>query len=65
MTSVSPDRKEKLRSAESAWVLFRDKNADFLASTAEGGTLAPLLRVSALAEMTEQRLQDLTRLARK
>ena len=64
LNSLTGDRKEKLRSAESAWIIFRNKNADFLASGAEGGTLAPLLRVSALADTTEQRLKELTKLAK-
>ncbi|MBV8897142.1 MAG: DUF1311 domain-containing protein [Acidobacteriaceae bacterium] len=65
LTTLNPSRKEKLRAAESAWIQFREKNADFLASEAEGGTLAPLLRVGALADMTEERLKELTRLNKK
>lgn len=65
LASVGADRKEKLRAAQSAWILFRDKNADFSASAAEGGTMAPLLRVTALADMTEQRLKELSRLTMK
>jgi uncharacterized protein YecT (DUF1311 family) len=42
-----------------AWVRFRDANADFLADVAQGGTLAPVLRVIALADMTEARSREL------
>ncbi len=62
MKQLDPARREKLRLAQRAWVRFRDANADFLASAAEGGTLAPLLRVNALADMTEARVKELAKL---
>lgn len=62
MKALDGPRKEKLRVAQRAWIRFRDANADFLASEAEGGTLAPLLRVSALADMTEARVKELAKL---
>jgi len=51
--------REKLRVAQNAWVRFRDANADFQASLAEGGTMAPLLRIGTLVEMTEARTEEL------
>lgn len=57
-------QQERLRAAERAWVEFRDANADFLASRAGPGTLAPLIRASALADMTQSRLQELSKLSR-
>jgi uncharacterized protein YecT (DUF1311 family) len=59
---LEPQRQEKLRIAQRAWIRFRDANADFLASSAEGGTLAPLLKVTALADMTEARVKELAKL---
>ena len=51
--------REKLRVAQNAWLRFRDANSDFQASLAEGGTMAPLLKISTLAEMTEARTEEL------
>jgi len=52
-------QKEKLRLAQDAWLRFREANADFQASIAEGGTLAPLLKMSSLADMTGARAAEL------
>ena len=51
----------KLRQAQEAWRRFRAAEADFQADTARGGTLAPLIRMSVLADMTEARLEQLTK----
>ncbi len=45
----------KLRSAQVAWLKFRDAEADFQADSARGGSLAPLIRTSVLADLTESR----------
>jgi uncharacterized protein YecT (DUF1311 family) len=52
-------RKEKLRLAQSAWLRFREANADFEADAARGGTIAPLIKMTVLADMTEARTKDL------
>jgi len=51
--------KEKLRRAQRAWLRFRDANADFQASAAQGGTLAPLVRITVLTDMTNARTAEL------
>jgi uncharacterized protein YecT (DUF1311 family) len=65
MSSLPAERKGKLRESERAWMTFRDKNADFNASAAQGGTLEPVLRVGALADTTEERLKELSRFSKK
>jgi uncharacterized protein YecT (DUF1311 family) len=60
---LEPARQEKLRQSQRAWLAFRDANADFLAGAAEGGTLAPLIKVTVMAEMTEARTQELQKQA--
>jgi uncharacterized protein YecT (DUF1311 family) len=50
---------QRLHDAQGAWIKFRDANADFIADSARGGTLAPVLRESALADMTEARSNEL------
>jgi uncharacterized protein YecT (DUF1311 family) len=52
-------RQAKLRRAQRAWLKFRDAEADLQADAARGGTLAPLLRTSALADLTESRREQL------
>jgi len=55
-------RRERLRAAQQAWIAFRDRNASFIASAVEQGTQYPILEVSALAHMTEQRAEELEQL---
>jgi uncharacterized protein YecT (DUF1311 family) len=56
--------KVKLQAAEAAWVVFRKANADFEADAARGGTLAPLIRTTVLADMTEARSSALEKSSR-
>jgi uncharacterized protein YecT (DUF1311 family) len=58
-SQLEPERRGLLRDAQRAWVAFRDKNAAYVASDAEGGTLSPILEVSERAAMTEHRVQEL------
>ena len=51
--------KAKLRTVQSAWVRFRRTDSDFEADIAREGTLAPLIRVTVLADMTEARTREL------
>jgi uncharacterized protein YecT (DUF1311 family) len=55
---------QRLKDAQAAWVKFRDANADFIADSARGGTLAPVLRESTLADMTEARSNELKKVLR-
>lgn len=52
-------QKEKLRLAQDVWFRFREANADFQGTTAEGEPLAPLLKMSTLADITEARTAEL------
>ena len=61
LTQLREPRKKKLMVAQRAWLRFRDANADFQASAAEGGTLAPLVKISALEAMTTARAAELKR----
>ncbi len=59
MAHLDSAQKEKLRLAQRAWLRFRDSNADFQASLVQGGTLAPLVRISVLTDMTKARALEL------
>lgn len=63
LTRLDNEQKQKLRRTQHAWLRFRDANADFQASTVRGGTLAPLIRISVLSEMTNARTMDLKKQA--
>jgi uncharacterized protein YecT (DUF1311 family) len=52
-------QKSKLRAAQRAWLRYRDSNADLQASLAKEGTLAPLLKIASLTEMTKARTLEL------
>lgn len=51
--------KQKLRAAQEAWLHFRDASAEFEADSARGGTLAGVIRITTLANMTESRAAEL------
>jgi uncharacterized protein YecT (DUF1311 family) len=52
-------QKQKLRIAQRAWLRFRDANADFQATLAQGGTLSPLLKLGSLTDKTKARTSEL------
>ena len=60
IATLDNDQKQKLRLAQRAWLQFRDTNSDFLAAAASGGTLGPLLKITAMADMTEARVKELS-----
>lgn len=51
--------RQKLVAAQTAWIRFRDANTDFQADIARGGTISPLVKITALADMTETRIAEL------
>jgi uncharacterized protein YecT (DUF1311 family) len=59
MEHLDDGQKQKLRTSQRAWLRFRDANADFQASLVQGGTLAPLVRIGSLTEMTKARTEEL------
>lgn len=56
---LSGVRREQLKTAQQAWIAFRDKNAAFAASVVEGGTMYPILEVTELTNLTKQRTEQL------
>lgn len=59
LPQLSSSRRQKLISAQQAWIKFRDSSCAFERSEVEGGTMAPLIYSSCLADVTEQRTQRL------
>jgi uncharacterized protein YecT (DUF1311 family) len=60
ISRLSQERREKLKTAQRAWIRFRDGNSAFAASVVEGGTMYPLLELSELTKMTEERTEQLS-----
>jgi uncharacterized protein YecT (DUF1311 family) len=65
ITKLDARGRVKLHRAQQAWRTFRDAEAEFQADTARGGTLAPLIRTSVLADLTESRWQQLVKEAQE
>ena len=58
MAALAPDRQEKLRRSERAWITFRDLDCDVHVG-ADTGTLATIEVGSCLIDRREQRIRDL------
>jgi uncharacterized protein YecT (DUF1311 family) len=56
---LPPDRRMLLQTAQGAWLRYRQSTADLDAKLGADGTLAPLIRVTTLADITEARLNEL------
>ena len=61
LPKLSAARKQKLISAQQAWIKFRDSSCEFERSAYEGGSIAPMIYGFCLANVTEQRTKDLRR----
>jgi uncharacterized protein YecT (DUF1311 family) len=61
LPKLSAARKQKLITAQQAWIKFRDSSCEFERSAYEGGSLAPMIYSNCLANVTEQRTKDLRR----
>jgi uncharacterized protein YecT (DUF1311 family) len=61
LPKLSAARKQKLITAQQAWIKFRDSSCEFERSAYEGGSIAPMIYGNCLANVTEQRTKDLRR----
>jgi uncharacterized protein YecT (DUF1311 family) len=59
LPKLSSPRRQKLITAQQAWIKFRDTNCEFERSGYEGGTIAPTIYLSCLEKLTKQRTQQL------
>jgi len=53
------EKSKELVSAERAWVAYRDAECAYQVKAVEGGSMAPLVQASCLADLTKQRLKQL------
>ena len=61
LPNLSEQRRRLLREAQQAWVTYRDRECRFYDSSAEGGSLQPLLRSGCKTRLTRDRIQQLDR----
>lgn len=58
MKKLNPKQQKALRTAQRAWIKFRDSEIDFISST-ETGTIGLLMRDDRLLSLTKQRAIEL------
>src|SRR5215469_11032103 len=56
---LEPDRLEKLKEAERAWIKFRDADCDFQTYLNRGGTIYPMVYNGCLTENAKNRIKQL------
>ena len=59
---LDKDQLGRLKTAQRAWITFRDAQCRYEAGVYEGGTIAPLVHSSCLTNLTELRTKDLNAL---
>ena len=59
MATLDTSQKEQLRTAQRAWIPYRDAHAEFIAGGEAGGSLEPVMRLLALTELTIERTDHL------
>jgi uncharacterized protein YecT (DUF1311 family) len=59
MKRLIPEAKEQLRTAQRAWIKFRDENCEFWGYEMYGGTGVYIVQLGCLTEMTRKRTEEL------
>jgi uncharacterized protein YecT (DUF1311 family) len=52
--------KTQLKTAQTAWLKYRDTNCEFVADQYKGGTMRPMIAAICLADVTDNRTKELT-----
>lgn len=56
---LSPEETAQLKTAQLAWIKFRDANCEFVANQYKGGTIRPMIAAMCLADVTSARTSEL------
>jgi len=59
MSKLDESEKIQLKSAQFAWLKYRDANCDFVADQYKGGTMRPMIAAICLADVTNARVNEL------
>ena len=57
--TLGASQRQKLVTAQQAWIKFRDTSCTFEKSQFEGGTIAPMIYSNCLTDLTKQRTKQL------
>lgn len=63
MAKLSPEHRQKLKTAQLAWIPFRDAHCDCDAFIFDGGSMQPLIQFTCLESETRNRIKQLKSLA--
>ena len=56
---LNDEEKSQLKTAQTAWLEYRDSNCEFVGDEFKGGSMRPLIYASCLADMTRKRTIEL------
>ena len=56
---LNDEEKSQLKTAQTAWLKYRDSNCEFVGDEYKGGSIRPLIYASCLADMTRKRTTEL------
>ena len=59
MSKLDESEKVQLKSAQQAWLKYRDLNCEFVADQYKGGTMRPMIEAMCLADVTNARVSEL------
>ena len=56
---LDDEEKTQLKTAQTAWLKYRDANCEFVADQYKGGTIRPMIAAICLADVTDNRTREL------
>ena len=59
MARLDDEEKAQLKTAQTAWLKYRDANCDFVGDQYKGGTIRPMIAAICLADVTTNRAKEL------
>ena len=57
---LDDEEKAQLKTAQTAWLKYRDTNCEFVADQYKGGTMRPMIAAICLTDVTDNRTKELT-----
>ena len=57
---LDDEEKIQLKTAQTAWLKYRDANCEFVGDQYKGGTMRPMIAAICLADVTDNRTKELT-----
>ena len=58
-SKLNPEETAQLKTAQVAWIKFRDANCEFVADQYKGGSIRPMIVAMCLADVTSARTSEL------